>query len=81
MIKFIIVFFALSITDFCWTMYLMKVSEKNGNQAGLYAVSIYVLGAIVTRLIVEDWTVIVPAALGSYVGTRVPIEWRKIKEK
>ncbi len=79
MIQFILVFFAMAITDICWTFYLISVEERKSVIAGLWAMALYVFGAYVVSSYVGNKWLILAAALGSFAGTFVTIEYKKRK--
>ncbi len=74
------IFIAMFVTDVCWTLYFIKLEARRGIAAGLYAGIIYLLGAITVKNYVEDFTLIMPAIAGSFLGTWLTIEWKKRKE-
>lgn len=78
---FIIVFFAMLITDVCWTFYLLSVEERKSIKAAMWAMLLYLFGAFVVTSYVRDWTLIMAAALGSFAGTFLTIEYKKYKER
>lgn len=70
--KFFLVFLAMTVT-----FYLISVEERKSVVAGLWAMGLYVFGAFVVSSYVEDKRLIVAAALGSFVGTWLTIEYKK----
>jgi hypothetical protein len=78
---FIYVFFAMFITDVCWTFYLINVEERKSFAAGVWAMFLYMFGAFVVSSYVDDKALIIAAALGSFAGTFATIEFKKWKEK
>jgi hypothetical protein len=79
MIQFLIVFLAMAVTDICWTFYLISVEERKSVIAGLWAMALYVSGAYVVTSYVGNKWLIIAAALGSFAGTWVTIEYKKRK--
>lgn len=77
MIKFFLVFLAMTITDICWTFYLISVEERKSFLAGYWAATLYVVGAFVVTSYVNDKFMIIAAAVGSFVGTVLAIEYKK----
>jgi hypothetical protein len=80
-IKFLGVMIAMAITDVCWAYYFIKVDERRSLGASLWAVALFVCGATVTTNYVADKSLLIAAALGSFIGTYITIEHKKRKEK
>ena len=80
-IKFILVFFAMGLADVCWTYYFIKIDERKSVAAGIWGSAIYLCGAFGVLSYTEDRTLIIPAVLGSFVGTYLTVEYKKKKEK
>lgn len=81
LISFALTFAAMFITDVCWTFYLLKVEERKSFHAGAWAMLLYLFGALVVTSYVDDRSLIIAAALGSFFGTYVTIEYKKRLEK
>lgn len=60
--------------DYGWAKYISGVSNKKAVPASLWSVAIYLIGASLTLLIVEDRWIMVPAALGTLVGTFIAVK-------
>ena len=71
---------AMVITDVCWAFYFIKVDERRAIGAGLWATALFICGATVTANYVEDKSLMIAAALGSFVGTWATIEYKRKKE-
>ena len=78
--NYLYVFFAMFITDVCWTFYLLSVEERKSIKAGVWATLLYLFGAFVVSSYVDDRTLIIAAALGSFFGTFTTIEYKKRKQ-
>ncbi len=74
---FILAMLATFVVDICWTLYLIKVQERRSVAAGIYATLIYLLGALVVTIYVTDKSLIIPALIGSFLGTFVAVEYKK----
>lgn len=79
-LKFFVVMFAMALTDVCWTYYFIKVNERRSVQAGTWAVLLFFSGAVVTTNYVDDNSLMIAAAVGSFIGTALTIEYKKRKE-
>lgn len=75
------VFLAMAVTDICWTFYLFAVEERRSLKASIWAMMLYLFGAFVVSSYVKDNTLIIFAALGSFAGTFVTIEFKKWRER
>jgi hypothetical protein len=75
--KFLFVMIAMALTDMCWAYYFIKVEERNAPQAGMWAVLLFFSGAAVTTNYIGDHTMLVAAAIGSFVGTYFTIKFKK----
>ena len=72
----LIAFFAMIVLDWFWAYYTLYVVERRASLAGLYAAGIALCGALTVILYIDNHWMIVPTALGSYVGT-----WFAVKSK
>lgn len=79
--NFFYVFLAMFVTDVCWTLYLLAVEARKSFIAGVWAMFLYMFGAFVVSSYVADKTLIIAAALGSFAGTYVTIEYKKRADK
>ena len=68
---------AMVLTDMCWAYYFMKVEERNAPQAGMWAVLLFMSGAVVTTNFIGDNTLIFAAALGAFIGTYFTVKFKK----
>ena len=77
LVKFLFVMIAMALTDMCWAYYFIKVEERNAPQAGMWAVLLFFSGAAVTTNYIGDHTMLVAAAIGSFVGTYFTVKFKK----
>jgi hypothetical protein len=80
-LSFIGVFFAIAIADVCWTYYFIKIEERKSVSAGFWGAGVYICGAFAVIHYTNDKTLIIPAILGSFIGTWATVEYKKRKEK
>ncbi len=67
LVKFLFVMIAMALTDMCWAYYFMKVEERNAPQAGMWAVLLFMSGAVVTTNYVGDNTLVFAAASAPFL--------------
>ena len=79
-VKFFIVMIAMIITDVCWAYYFIKIGERKATHAGIWAVLLFLSGAVVTTNYVGDNTLIIAAAMGAFIGTWITVEFKKHNE-
>jgi len=77
LVKFLFVMIAMALTDMCWAYYFIKIEERNAPQAGIWAVLLFFSGAAVTTNYIGDHTMLVAAAIGSFVGTYFTVKFKK----
>ena len=78
--EYILIFIATIIVDVAWTLYLIKVEERNVIQSGVWAVVIYLLGALIVLSYSTNHLLLIPAVLGSFIGTAGTVWYKKRKE-
>lgn len=81
LIKFLTVMVAMAAVDVCWTYYFIKIDERKEVGAGVWAVVLLLFSAFVTTNYVYDKSLIVAAAIGSFLGTYFTVKHKKNKEK
>ena len=75
MIKYILIFIALFLTDVVWTLYIRWSAKGLALKASFASVLIYIVGAITFAEFIKDPWVMIPASLGCFVGTYLTIKW------
>ena len=78
--QFLIVMFALFITDICWTFYLLDVAAKKARNAAFWSAMIMLCSAIAITGYVQDHRLIFAAMLGAFLGTYSTIKYRTRKD-
>lgn len=78
MTKYITAFFLMVLLDYGWAKYIAGIADKKALSASIWAVVIYLVGASLVLLVVEDRAIMIPASLGTFVGTYLAV---KHKEK
>ena len=79
MTTYIITFFLMILLDYGWAKYIANVSSKKPLPAAFWSVTIYLIGASLTVLVVEDHAIILPASLGTLVGTYIAVKRESTK--
>lgn len=74
MMKYVLTFCLMILLDYGWAKYISNVSAKKALPASLWSVTIYLIGAVLTLLVVEDHAIIIPATLGTLTGTYVAVK-------
>ena len=77
MIKAAIVFASMFALDFVWAKYTFAMTEKRSFLSGNLAGLIILLSGIATIGYVEDPWMLIPAAMGAWLGTVVAVEMKK----
>jgi predicted membrane channel-forming protein YqfA (hemolysin III family) len=78
--EYILIFIATIIVDIAWTLYLIKVEERKAVQSGVWAVVIYLIGALVVLSYSTNHYLLIPAVIGSFIGTAGTVWYKKRKE-
>lgn len=81
MLNYFLAFMAVVVLNFIWAFYIKQVAAKRGLWAGFYALLIFAVNAYVVDSFVRDNTVVIPAAIGAFVGTALAVEWGKRNDK
>jgi hypothetical protein len=74
-IKYIIIFIALLITDVIWAFYIRWSASGKAFRAAVMSILIYVIGAFTFAEFIKDQWVLIPAGLGCFIGTYVTIKY------
>jgi hypothetical protein len=80
-LKILGVFAGMAVVDALWSIWVQKVAEKRALAAGFASVAIYLIGAFVVTEYVHDRVYMIPAAVGGFVGTALPIWWKRRREQ
>jgi hypothetical protein len=81
MIKFVVIFFALFLTDIVWALYIRWSANGLALKAAIASIFIYVIGAFTFAEFIKDFWVIIPASLGCFVGTYITVKLDSEKNK
>lgn len=75
MIKYIVIFFALVLTDIVWALYIRWAAKGKALKAGIASIFIYVIGAFTIGEFIKDTWILIPAGLGCFFGTYTTIKY------
>lgn len=75
MIKYIIIFLALFLTDIIWALYIRWSAKGLAFRAATLSILIYVFGAFTFAEFIKDAWVLIPASMGCFAGTYATIKW------
>lgn len=75
----VVVFLVNFVLDIVWAKYTINIQARNPHWAGLWAVGIIAFSGSSVLLYVSQPWLLVPAALGAYVGTVWTVQMEEIK--
>jgi len=78
-IKYLIIFIALLITDVIWALYIRWSASGKAFRAAVLSILIYVIGAFTFAEFIKDTWVLIPAAAGCFVGTYITIKYLDVQ--
>ena len=70
-------FGAMFACDACWAFWSMKVQQRKAFAASAWALFLFLTSAVATISYVENKWLLIPAALGAFLGTFFAIIWDK----
>ena len=73
------VFVSMTILDILWALYIARVGEKKPLSSACMATFMWVFGAFVVVSYTEDPVYLVPAAIGSFIGTYFAVKYDRAK--
>lgn len=69
------IFFLMVGVDMVWAYYVVATAALNGPLAGFWAIILFISSGIVTRSFVADKWLLIPGAIGAFVGTWLGIRF------
>jgi hypothetical protein len=81
LVKCLLVIIAVTITDIFWTLYISHSAALNKWKASFYASMIIIAGSFTTIEYVNDRRMIIPALIGAFIGTFIPLHLKEQKQK
>ncbi len=81
MLRFLAVFIAMAVIDFCWARYMAAVNRTIPVPAAFWSAGIVLLGAFVTVEYVRNPALVFAATAGAFVGTYVSVRRDKTKAR
>lgn len=73
-LDWLIAFTALFLVDIFWTRYVQCVQNKQALSGAVWAVLLFVFGAVAVSGYVTNPWLIIPSAMGAFTGTFVAIK-------
>lgn len=77
MLHALLVFLGVAVVDIFWVAYSRGAARGEVLKTGFAAVGITLLSALVVLEYTHDKWMLVPACLGAFVGTVLPLLWAK----
>lgn len=71
--QWLVVFFAMSITDICWAFYIANVQSKHPLMAAVWCLFLFLGGAVGVVGYIKNRWLLIPASLGVMCGTYVAV--------
>ena len=68
-LMWLLAFIVMTALDYIWAKYNQATVHRQQWRAGAYAVLIYAFGAFGVISYTHDWTLLIPACAGAFVGT------------
>lgn len=72
--KYVLAFFLMVLLDYGWAKYIAGVADRKALAASIWSVIIYLVGASLVLLVVEDRAIMIPASIGTFVGTYIAVK-------
>lgn len=69
--KVLLAFSAMSVYEFLWSLYIHKVRDEEYTMAGVYNIFIMLSNGLTLILVVGNWWMLIPGAIGAFFGTWV----------
>ena len=73
--KMVLILLAMVVVDIVWTIYISSVAMKKPMLAGVASSISLVINSFVVVSFVDDYWYIVPAGIGTFIGTYVAVEY------
>lgn len=71
----LLVFLSTTFTEVLWVFYIRRTTSGKALQAALFSTTLVVVGAYVVISYIENKWYIVPAGLGSFIGTILAVRY------
>ncbi len=73
----LLVFLSTTFTEIIWVLYIRRTSSGKALAAALFSMTLVVVGAYVVISYIENNWYLVPAAVGSFIGTIAAVRYDK----
>ncbi|MDD5625704.1 MAG: hypothetical protein PHG83_00885 [Patescibacteria group bacterium] len=71
----LLVFFSVAIADILWVFYIRRISQGKALSSAAFGSIIWLLSAFVVISYIKDLKQIIPATLGSFIGTYITVKY------
>ncbi len=78
--KMLLILLAMIVVDIVWTIYISSVALKKPMLAGIASSVSLVINSFVVVSFVNNYWYIVPACIGTFIGTYVAVNWVKHRQ-
>lgn len=72
-IQWTTVLIAVLVTDICWAYYIRRVKDGKPLKAAMWAVFLFLTGAIGAISYIRNPWFVIPAAIGAFIGTYIAV--------
>jgi hypothetical protein len=76
MIEYLIAFFGVMITDFFYVHFVKAIGQDSALKGGLCSGAYYLISAIIIINYTANHALIIPVALGAFVGSYIGIKYK-----
>jgi uncharacterized membrane protein YfcA len=81
-LQWMLAFNVMAVTDVCWAMYTVAAAKDNSPvNAAAWAVALFLLGGIAVVGYTTNPVLLIPSAVGAFVGTYIGVKLSQRKTK
>lgn len=78
---YILVFFTMIAVDYFWGVYIKAMANHQEMKAAIYSMFIMLSGAFTAINYIENHWMLIPAALGGFIGTYISAKYSHKEER
>lgn len=75
----LMIFGLMCIVDICWAFYTSSITNKLAFKASAWSAVVYIIGVTSTINVIHNPWMLIPAALGCFVGTYIAVKFEQKK--